>query len=285
MKKIIYSFWATATAFGLVGACGGDSSDPVTPSTTTSPTTSTTSPATNTTTTSPTTVSGTGGVTSTAGTSTTGSVSDCTNVTHTEGLAPDVAQVPAAQGVYSYGDGVTTACLTSPGANQVCLDGLGALAGDNYENYGAGIGIQLAVTDPAEEPWNATADGVVGVRFSITGPSSSAPVRVGVTMVGLTDNGFVTNENGITAAGEQTLMFADLVQPSWSTLTDTFDATQIHSLQFQLVTAQTATRPYDFCVSAITWLDANGNAVDLPWGTGGGEGGAGGEGGGAGAAP
>src|SRR5688572_8683185 len=107
MKKIIYSFWATATAFGLVGACGGDSSDPATTgSGTTSPTTTTTSPTTTTTTTttSPTTVSGTGGVTSTAGTSTTGSVSDCT-LTESEGLAPDVAQVPAAQGVYSYGDG------------------------------------------------------------------------------------------------------------------------------------------------------------------------------------
>ncbi|HEY6726688.1 MAG TPA: hypothetical protein VI197_21790 [Polyangiaceae bacterium] len=285
MKKIIYSFWVTATAFGLVGACGGDSSDP-----TTSPTTSTTSPMTSTTspitgTTSPTTtVSGTGGVTSTAGTSTTGSVSDCT-LTTAEGLAPDVAQVPAAQGVYSYGDGVTTACLSSPAANQVCLEGLGALAGDMYENYGAGLGIQLAVTDPAEEAWDATADGVVGVKFSIVGPSTSAPVRVGVTMVGLTDNGFVTNEGGITAPGEQTLLFADLVQPSWSMVEEAFDATKIHSLQFQLVTAQAATRPYDFCVSGITWIDANGNAVDLPWGTGGGAGGAGGEGGGAGAAP
>jgi hypothetical protein len=194
-----------------------------------------------------------------------------------------MAQVPAAQGIYSYGDGMTTACLTSPAANQVCLDGLGAMAGDNYENYGAGIGIQLAVTDPAEVPWDATADGVVGVKFSIMGTSTNAPVRVGVTMAGLTDNGFVTNESGITADGEQTLMFAELEQPSWSMVTDVFDATKIHSLQFQVVTAQTATRPYNLCVTGITWIDANGNPVDLPWGMGGGEGGAGGEGGGAGA--
>lgn len=285
MKKIIYSFWATATAFGLVGACGGDSSDPATNGNgTTSPSTGTTSPSTSTGTTSPTTVTGTGGATSTAGTSTTSGVPECT-ITENEGLAPEVAQVPAAQGVYSYGDGVTTACLSSPAANQVCLEGLGALAGDNYENYGAGVGIQLAVTDPAEVPWDATADGVVGVKFSIAGPSTNAPVRVGVTMVGLTNNGFVTNESGITAPGEQTLLFADLTQPSWSTIETEFDATKIHSLQFQVVTAQAATRPYSFCVSGITWIDANGNAVDLPWGPGTGAGGAGGEGGGAGAAP
>jgi len=285
MKKVIFSLWGSAAVFGLVGACGGDSSDPSgTTSTTTSPTTTstTTSPTTTTGTTG--TVTGTGGATSTgATTSTTGAVSDCMNVTG-EGLAAATAQVPASQGVYSYGDGVTTMCISSPAANQVCLEGLGALAGDSYENYGAGLGIQLATSEP-EEGWDATADGVVGVKFSIAGTSTSAPVRVGVTVVGLTNNGYVTNESGVTADGEQTLLFADLVQPSWSaaTVTDPFDATNIHSLQFQLVTAQAATRPYDFCVTGITWIDAAGNPVELPWAMEGGEGGAGGEGGGAGA--
>lgn len=282
MKKVIFSLWGSAAVFALVGACGGDSSDPATTGTnTTNPTTtSTTNPTTATATNGVTT--GMGGATSTgATTSTTGSVSECSNVSG-EGLDPAVAQVPASQGVYSYGDGVTTMCLTSPAANQVCLEGLGAMAGDNYENYGAGVGIQLATSEP-EVGWDATADGVVGVKFTIAGASASAPVRVGVTLVGLTNNGFVTNESGVTAATEQTLLFADLVQPSWSDVTDAFDATNIHSLQFQLVTAQAATRPFNFCVTGITWIDAAGNPVDLPWAMDGGEGGAGGEGGGAGA--
>lgn len=289
MKKIIYSFWATATAFGLVGACGGDSSDPGGTSTnnnTTSPTTTTTAP--NTATTTPTSTTSPTTTTTTTGTSTTGSVPACTTLgDDVPGLGAEVAQIPASQGVYAYGDMATTACVESPAVQQVCLFGEGAVAGEDFANWGAGVGILLATTEPSEVGWNATADGVVAVKFSITGTSSNVPVRAGITVVGLTDYGYTDNPDGITTDAEYTINFADLVQPPWAeaTVTDPFDPTNIHSLQFQVVTAQSV-RPYHFCVSNITWLDANGMPVDIPYGTGGGgEGGAGGEGGGAGAAP
>lgn len=265
MKKTIYTFWATATIFSMVGACGGDESDPGTASSNDSSTSTTTS-TTSATTTGTTSTTGSGG-NSTTGTSTTGAVSDCTS-TETEGLGVEEAEIPASWGVYSYGDGVTTACLSSEGGNQACLEGLGADAGSDYANWGAGVGVQLAEDD--ETPWDASADGVVGVKFDIAGTSSDAPVRVGITNTGLTDFPFVADEGGITADGAQTLMFADLDQPSWVGDTSeaygaTFDATKLHSLQFQVVTAQNKTRPYNFCVSNVQWIDGTGAVVELPW--------------------
>ena len=170
MKKTIYTFWATATIFSMVGACGGDESDPGTASSNTSTTTTTT--ASNTSSTGTTSTTGSGG-NSTTGTSTTGT-STCT-ATEGDGLGVEEAEIPASWGVYSYGDGVTTACLTSEGGNQACLEGLGADAGTDYANWGAGVGVQLAEDD--DIPWDASADGVVGVKFDIAGTSSDAPMR------------------------------------------------------------------------------------------------------------
>jgi hypothetical protein len=46
-----------------------------------------------------------------------------------------------------------------------------------------------------------------------------------------------------------------------------FDATNLHSLQFQVVTGPGSSRPYDFCVSGITWM-AGATPVDVPIPTG-----------------
>src|SRR5690606_23920390 len=129
MRRIKFAALATFTSLGMLGACGGDKSEPS--NTNTSSTASNTnSNATNT---------GTGGTSST-GTGTTGSTMECTN-TGNDGLAPEEAEIPAAIGVYSYGDGVSTHCISTEGMNQVCLQGLGADSDDGvnqYANWGAG---------------------------------------------------------------------------------------------------------------------------------------------------
>ena len=298
MRRIKIAALATFTSFGILGACGGDKSEP-----SGTGATSTNAGNTNSGNTNSGTNTGTGGASST-GSSTTGSVSDCTN-TAADGLGPEEAEIPAAIGVYSYGDGVTTHCISPAGMNQVCLEGLGADSDDGmneYANWGAGIGIQLG----DEGGWDATAAGVAAVRFSISGASASAPVRMGITMANTGDvdfenQGFADYSGGVSGGdandlkadeADRVVEFADLRLPQWTDFDgdpDTndqqlydFDPTSIHSLQFQLVTAPGETRPYDFCISNVAWLDEDGNVVDLPWvPSGGGEGGAGagGEGG------
>ncbi len=305
MRKEILLSLVSTLGLAFIGACGSDDSG--SGDTSSSGTSSNTSGGTN---------SGSGGsgqtntnsTATTAGGGTGGAT--CDN-TENDGLTTEQAEVPAAAGIYSYGDGKTTMCLSTEGGNQVCLNGLGADsddgAGNKYHYWGAGAGIQLYREDSAGNvvPWDAEAAGVAGVRFTIAGVSSSAPVRMGMTLVNTDEvefqsQGFIDgtgtdenrggDENDLTADGTTTVMFDDLVLPPWTDYdgnpdTDDasmydFDPTSIHSLQFQVVTAPGETRPYDFCVSAITWLDADGNEVDLPWvPSGGGEGGTGGAGG------
>lgn len=199
---------------------------------------------------------------------------------------------------------MTTRCLEAAGPNDLCLYGLGADsddgAGNMYANWGSGLGIQLA--DAEEDgtinaPWDAAALGITAVQFTITGATAAAPVRFGLGMVETTfgdvtvpfpDQPFVNgsdSENDMTTDGTYVVEFSNLFLPSWASYTDlctgntycTFDSSRIHSMQFQLVTAPGETRPYDFCISEITWLDSTGAPVDVPVPVTMGAGGAGGE--------
>jgi hypothetical protein len=58
--------------------------------------------------------------------------------------------------------------------------------------------------------------------------------------------------------------FEDLVQPSWGDHDLEWDPTIIHSLQFQVLSAEQGTMTYGFCVSDIRFLDRQGNLIDVP---------------------
>jgi hypothetical protein len=181
------------------------------------------------------------------------------------------ALAPYASGVSSFGDDVSTRCLTSS-ENRMCLYGVAADAGTDYENWGAGMALRLAETDDTEEviaPFNAAAEGIFGVRFTLSGADTlSHGLRAGMTMVDQDGLPFEINAYVVDGSwtgdfktdGVVSFSFDTLGMPEWTDkdiLKDgrDFDPTQIHSLRFQAVTQPYGSYAYNFCISNIEWLN------------------------------
>ncbi len=221
----------------------------------------------------------------------------CTG-TNAKGISNDNTQFPGVQGLYFYSDQATkegdtdkttTMCVdpTQPGA--ICISGIGAdssngLEGGDYAHWGAGLGLQLAVTNSGgvvQMPFDATALGLAGFRLFIAGVTpETAAIRIQVSMVddpniledskNLQQNAFlegVDEANDLTESGMIEVRFADLKLPSWTNVVDTmlpFDPTRMHSLQFQVVTEPGTAHPYSFCIADLEWFDEAGNTVAVP---------------------
>lgn len=198
--------------------------------------------------------------------------------------------VPFAQAVYTYSDQVSTICIESPEPGSLCAYGVGAdsrVGTEDYANWGAGLGFRLAPEDADGTliaPFDANALGIVGVRYRIEFFEANLDIRVGVTQVNTTEITFedvaygnIADGNGdegdVSSDAEVTVLLDDLSLPSWSDLDADpetvdadvfpFDPTQMHSLQFQVVTRPGNAAAYDFCLSNFEWFDAA-NAVVSP---------------------
>jgi len=236
-----------------------------------------------------------GGGASTNATATGSNVSTATNGgtsttcnAHGEMVIVDTG-VPFAQVAYTYGDKVTTICIESPEPGTVCAYGLGAKSDNGtsqFANWGAGVGFRLAIEDANGdliEPFDASARGIVGLRYKIDFLETGLSVRLGVTRVntaeyefmdvpfGPTGDGSIGNEADVTDDANVSASFEVMSLPSWADLDgdpDTvdadlfpFDASELHSVQLGVITQPDSSAPYDFCVSDFEWFDANGDVV------------------------
>jgi hypothetical protein len=102
--------------------------------------------------------------------------------------------------------------------------------------------------------------------FSIENPPSSG-VRPMLNLVAALEQafffgdpimGFTTSVTGLIAP------FAGFVQPPWGNPDLAWDPTDIHSLQFTVVSSEATAMPYDFCISGIQFLSASNRVVDVP---------------------
>jgi CubicO group peptidase (beta-lactamase class C family) len=199
-----------------------------------------------------------------------GDVSSCDETaakwTATDDLASHVL------GVLSYTDGVSTACVHSLSAREVCLEGRAADAETDYSKWGAGLEFRLAAADEdgnATAPFDAVSVGIGGVRFTVAGVDTG--LRAGVTEIDQDDlpyqyNPFIIQgdwSGDITSDGTVSFQFDELSQPSWSDLpTGTIiDPTKLYGLRVQVVTKPLNPYNYDFCVRDITWLDNIGEPI------------------------
>ena len=196
--------------------------------------------------------------------------------------------VPGIKGVYAFGDGTSTAFLTYPSAGKVCMQGQMAQqcatgcpnGGGDYSLWGMGMGMQLSTGAMAPHtPWDATAAGVTGVKFTLSTPPAGG-VRAQISLVSDDQHGFVLGgDNGaITTDGVETsAQFTEFVQPSWGCPAATtsaacgtppaelmWDGTQLDAIQFQAVSVDTGTTDYMYCVSNIQFIDAAGTVVNVP---------------------
>lgn len=212
-------------------------------------------------------------------------LSACTNLDYaTQNNENDVSMFAGVQSVYFFGDTMTSVCAT-PSAGKVCVEG-NALsskgATDDYQFWGAGLGLQLAATGTPPVAFDATAQLITQVRFNLSGVSGR-PVRVQISQVddaAITDTAANYQNNAFGWGGSSpkdtkadaalTIPLADFKLPSWTkVLVDgkaasgqVLDASKIHSLQIQI-----ANNPpddpaaYGFCVDTLEWLDAAGAVV------------------------
>jgi hypothetical protein len=136
--------------------------------------------------------------------------------------------------------------------------------------WGAGIGFDLnnGGTDDGgtgiKQPYNATANGVTGFAFDITG---SVPVggqmRIEfptAKIVGTTDinaaywGGATAGLSPFNKAGTYSFHWADVGGPMYLASPTPFDPTTILSMQFHVVANTSSTVPYDFCVTNLRAL-------------------------------
>lgn len=289
-------------AAGLVAAaCSSEpsSNTPITPTastTTTVPTPPPSTPPTSPSVTPPTPGSVTPTTPTTTGSTTapTTPMSTCTSVDYAadnNDLAS--ADFPGVVAYYGYGDMMTSLCsgtaTTPSGPGKLCVEGnaVSSKGADNdYQYYGAGVGLQMVVaTDGvADAPWDATAAGVVSVRFTAS-ELAGRKVRVQMSQANdpadptkvYQDNSFLWGGTKYAskelAAGDDgviTIPLAEFALPEWSA--DTLgleadlalDPTKIYALSFQIANNPSDdTELYSFCIANLEWLDAAGAPVDV----------------------
>lgn len=303
---VLLGFSVGAAAL-VAAACSSEpnTNTPITPQPTasTTGTTTTTTP----TTTSPTsnTVTPTSSSSTSTNTTTTAPAevpSECTETTYANGnIGNDNAAFSAVRSIYVYGDGVTSACTddtTTVGTvcvegNAVASDGGDAATSDDYKNWGAGIGLQLAETDGdgvLVAAWDATTAGaapITQLRFTVSNLTASRPLRVQISNIddpaittaadNYQANGFMYGGSATTKAkeGVNTIPLTDFELPDWAVTNierglgtalpeggEILDPTKIHSLQFQIANnPKDDPEMYKFCLSQVEWLDAAGNVV------------------------
>lgn len=236
---------AAATPTGVVGMAGAAATG-----TTTGVATGTTTGVTTTGTTGTTTGTTTGVITST------GTTTGTTTGTATGGGAmTGNADFPLVVAAYAYDDGSSTATISIT-EGSVCLSGTAVDTTADYTYWGAGIGLQLAEGEGTLTPFNADAEGITSVAFTVSGNVGFA-LRVGVNTVSL-ETGAIRSgsaEGDITSTGNFTVAFADLAIPEWESTGagDPLDTTDINSVQFQTVSENGADNAYDFCIENVTF--------------------------------
>lgn len=215
-------------------------------------------------------------------------LSSCTNTDYpSQGLNNEYTAFPAARGIYVFGDNVTTACTDDTKPGTLCVEGNATAAGEDYANWGVGVGLQLAPVDDQGvtlAPWNAAELGIVALRFTLTNVQGR-PVQVQIAQ---TDDARITDQQynyqfnpfiwgGSTPRalpeGVTTLELTQFRLPSWgqekietglggAIASTILDGSKLHSVMFQAASAtDDPTQKYSFCLSEVAWLDAAGFPV------------------------
>lgn len=178
-------------------------------------------------------------------------------------------------------DGETSAELERQSASGWCVRGKASSAGFDGALWGAGSRVMLTSPDDGgpSAPFDASAQGIVGVRFQLS--ASGRAVQVRLTEVNdlnisrdannFEQNAFVwggTNATELTRFDTYEVEFDAFTLPARTFVPLEFmrplDRTRLHSLQF--IVANEPNGPssdYTFCISQVEWLNACGESVEL----------------------
>jgi hypothetical protein len=148
-------------------------------------------------------------------------------------------------GQYGWALSETVACARGKAVHVVADPATGVPA---YElQWGALLGI--AMYEPGDSVYDATARRVIGFAFDLSGV---APPELRVNVVTPETIGashFVTAP--VTPFSQQTLFFADAWQGSWIANPSALDTTRVSAIEFHVSTNTSGPTAFDFCISNL----------------------------------
>lgn len=175
--------------------------------------------------------------------------------------------------IFEYADDTTSQSLVANinmNGAQACISGTAAKVdltctppdgGDCYGQYwGAAIGLNLnQPIDPAtgmgaDPPleYDATANGVTGLAFDLSGSTVPSSMRFGIET---TDGEFCTTSATPVLSGTNSIKFADLRSACWGASGMPAPGfSNLKKVQWQVVTNDRSEIPFDYCVSNLVAL-------------------------------
>ena len=158
---------------------------------------------------------------------------------------------------YTYSDGEATivpaaAPFFAGAGSQICISGSTVLD-DTGEYWGAAVGMDFNVVDEVTYAYDATAHGVAGVKFTLTGTLPPG-LQVNYTMTtSASGDTYCARYYGITS-GSLTLSvaFDDVQYLCWYPLSNPVDPTVLKAISIQVTSTSSETVPFDFCVEDVS---------------------------------
>jgi hypothetical protein len=123
----------------------------------------------------------------------------------------------------------------------------------NTAAWGAGIALELNDdgANHRQSPYDATAQGVVGFCFQLSGSAIPPGLRLAFTT---TTSGDDAPFKAISGTGSHTVLFSQTGPGSWFKNTSPLDTHNLVLMQFQIPSMAGQTVPWDFCVTGMTAL-------------------------------
>jgi hypothetical protein len=173
---------------------------------------------------------------------------DCNDYLYFDSGVPDpgkncsLLSTPAS-GSFKPADGTQARMCTSGTTLQV-------MPSDDWKtHWGAGIGLDLNNPSGTKLDFNATAAGVTGFCFMVTG-NTIPPMKVNLpTDQGITDNWYY---EVVSTPGVHKILFTDQFLQTTPTPATPFDPSKLQSIQFQIAATTSAAVPWDFCIDQLT---------------------------------
>jgi len=152
---------------------------------------------------------------------------------------------------------ILPASFASQGSN-ICVVGNAGQFSNGGSNWGSAVGFnanQAAGTGTIPGPWNATAQGIAGFRFTLSGNQVPSSIQVNVKVWG-SNNAYCAKLNGVIGGNSQVITFGSITQDCFTNggSHPVVDATNIESIQFQISSVLAGVTAFDFCVGSVQLL-------------------------------
>jgi len=146
---------------------------------------------------------------------------------------------------FTYSDGTSTITPAFTG-DEICVSGTAEPTVADNSVWGAGLGVNLNQEEREADvaTWDADAMGISGFRFNL----SAMPTGTGLRLV--YQSGGTDYCVDVTAAGAQTVLFADTAEACWGSGGDAPNPSSMEAVKWQVTTNSTS-HDFSFCITQL----------------------------------